>query len=417
MPHEPVPTDPSGSTGPDLLGPEAVELLDVVLGTVGGRRLTHEVHAVHHRPGDGLSVGYRVTVDRGEGPVAEDYLVLSTARPRALDPHTPGLVVLHGERGRVLAWRFPDDPLLPGLATACDPVRVVTVLPARPRRSAQAPTVELVGYRPLRRAVVRVTHAGTVHYVKVLRPHVGATGGLADVVHRHRLLRTAGLPVPEVEAVTEDGLVVLAEATGFPLVEAVGRDGAAGVGATELTALLDRLPAEVLDLPRRTAWSDRAVEMAALLDGTPWRARAADLAGEVRDRSAGADLGPTVPTHGDVHDGQLTVVRDGDAWRLAGLLDVDTVGPGHRVDDLACLLGHAVTLGPAGAATADRWRRELVADAPDVDPDALVVRSAGVLLSLAAGARGATEAGSAPPGQDVAGLLDLAEAELARTPR
>ena len=57
------------------------------------------------------------------------------------------------------------------------------------------------------------------------------------------------------------------------------------------------------------------------------------------------DLGPVVATHGDFHEGQLTVTRVGEGWRPSGLLDVDTVGPGHRVDDLACLVAHAIAAG------------------------------------------------------------------------
>ncbi len=111
-----------------------------------------------------------------------------------------------------------------------------------------------------------------------------------------------------------------------------------------------------------------------------------------------------VPTHGDFHEGQLTVSRVGRGWCVSGLLDVDTVGPGHRVDDLACLVAHAIALGPAGRAVAERWERQARAV---VDPEALAVRTAGVLLSLAAGA--VHESAVAMP---TASLLDAAEERL-----
>ncbi|MBR7743375.1 phosphotransferase [Phycicoccus sp. BSK3Z-2] len=392
-----------------LTGGAASDLLEAVLATSGGRLVGHVLDAVHPRPGAGTSVGYRVSVDRPPAAPVEEYLVLSTAHPRGLDERAPGLVVLDDGRHRVLAWRFPDDPLLPGLATACDPARVGSVLPgARP-----VVAVDLLGYRPLRRAVVRVrTGEGErdVAYVKVLRTTPGAAGGAADVTARHGMLRGAGLPVPAVTASTPDGLVVLEAAEGEPLAQAVAADGAAGLGVPDLVALLDRLPPAVLDLPRRAPWSDRADEFAGALEGTAWGRRAARVAGAVGSGSRRADLGPLVPTHGDLHDGQVTVRPGPAGWVVAGLLDVDTVGPGHRVDDLACLLAHAVSLGAAGAATARRWRTEA---ARVVDADALDVRTAGVLLSLAAGALGATELGTAPAGQDVESLLAAAESLVA----
>jgi len=116
------------------------------------------------------------------------------------------------------------------------------------------------------------------------------------------------------------------------------------------------------------------------------------------------DLGPVVATHGDFHEGQLTVTRVGEGWRPSGLLDVDTVGPGHRVDDLACLVAHAIALGPAGEAVARRWEQ---AAQVVVDREALAVRTAGALLSLAAGA-----VHEAHLAMSTADLLDAAEARL-----
>src|SRR5690606_22274930 len=116
-------------------------------------------------------------------------------------------------------------------------------------------------------------------------------------------------------------------------------------------------------------------------------------AGEVTDLGealaaavAGADPGPLAPTHGDLHEANLLVEQG----VVVGLLDVDSVGPGHRVDDLACLLGHLSVL-PALAphvhrhvpAALPRWVAEFDAV---VDPAALRARAGAVALSLVAGA-------------------------------
>ena len=118
-----------------------------------------------------------------------------------------------------------------------------------------------------------------------------------------------------------------------------------------------------------------------------WCASAARaLADAVRRRSRHRRprAGRRRPT-GDFHEGQLTVRRDGRAaGASAGLLDVDTVGPGHRVDDLACLGRHAIALGPPGQAVARALGAAGACGASI--PRRSRVRTAGVLLSLAAGA-------------------------------
>ncbi len=393
---------------PDVVGADAGDLLALAAATTGARVLEHTLHAVDARPGDGTTAGYVVRVERPDGTTAEDYVLLSTSAARGIDLAAPGLVTLGSEEGRVIAWRFPDDPALPGLGAACDPVRAAPLSPRGP-----VVGLALVGYRPLRRAVVRVDHEGDTAWVKVLRTAPGARGGWADVRRRLLLLAAAGLPVPTVSAEDEAlGLLVLDSLPGRPLLDAIVSDDARGVEVDDLVALLDRLPADVLDLPARPAWSERARQYAGALAGTSLAGRAAAVGDAVHRLSAEVDLGPLVPTHGDLHEGQLTVQEHPGGWRLCGLLDVDTVGPGHRVDDLACLVAHALALGPAGAGVADRWRARAL---ELVDPAALDVRSAGVLLSLAVGAHDRVRAGAGPSaGPDAEGLLVLAEVVLAR---
>ena len=383
-----------------LTGPKAGEPLSLAVATLRVQLRDHEVHSVQHRPGDGVTVGYRVWLVRDSGELVEDYVLLSSTAGRDVPDDAPNVVSVQGPAGRLLGWRHPHDPALPGLGVACDPVALEDLLPGM----GPVTSLELVGYRPLRRAVLRAARGTETLYVKVLRPAAGR-GGAPDVIHRHVLLAAAGLPVPRVVVVRDDGLVVLEQALGTPLVEAIGADAARGVELPDLLTLLDALPTAVLDLPRRPAWSDRVLDYAdAVAASGPHGHRALILGREVHERSRLVDLGPVVPTHGDFHEGQLTVSRIGRGWCVSGLLDVDTVGPGHRVDDLACLVAHAIALGPAGRPVAERWERQARAV---VDPEALAVRTAGVLLSLAAGA--VHESAVAMP---TASLLDAAETRL-----
>ena len=100
---------------------------------------------------------------------------------------------------------------------------------------------------------------------------------------------------------------------------------------------------------------------------------------------------------------------------MASLLDVDSLGPGHRVDDLACLLGHVSVLDHLAPASYPHLRPVLevwtrLAE-QQVDPVSLRARCAGVVLSLVAGAR--REDGG-PWRPDAEGRLARAESWLAQ---
>lgn len=356
-----------------LTGTPATDVLRAVLAAEGVALAGHEAHAVHHRPGVGVSVGHSV---RCAGRDEPEYLVLSTA-PVA-DPLPAGATRALVDDRTVTVWRFPRDPALPALAAATSLDAVAQRLGV-PRAGLG---IDLLGYRPLRRAVVRVRSTDGTRYLKVVRP---ATAGA--LVRRHTLLAAAGLPVAAARDLG-DGLVELSEVTGRTLTDAVAVDGAQGVTPDAVTALLDRLPSAALGLRRRPSWTERLDHHAhaaavALPDAAE---RVADLAARVAVLVASSDAGPVVPTHGDLHDANL-LLTGGD---VTGLLDVDTLGRGHRVDDLACLLAHLSVLAALAPdvhrdapATTRRW---LAAFDGAVDPVALRARTAAVVLTLVPGA-------------------------------
>src|SRR5690606_26823846 len=91
------------------------------------------------------------------------------------------------------------------------------------------------------------------------------------------------------------------------------------------------------------------------------------------------------PTHGDFHEGQLFVAGGG----VSGILDIDTIGPGRRADDLACLLAHLSSVQRMNAEQAARVSRLIRDWVPvfdtRVDPVELRLRAAAVAISLATG--------------------------------
>lgn len=342
--------------------------------------------AVHDRPGAETSAVYRVAYDRvdADGAARRVSDVLAAAVGADLDA-SDRVAVLEGAGSRVAVWRRADDPRLPGLAAALDPAVQAPLLPA-----AGALRCAVLAYRPLRRAVVRVTDAAAPHavraYAKVLRPE------RADAVERRaRLVADAGI-APAVLGTPAPGVVVLAPAAGRRLTDVLHAGSTAPTPESVLD-LLDRLPGGAVDLRRRRAWSERLhAHLGAAVRALPGEAvRIAALGEAVEHVLATAPAGPVVPTHGDLSDSNV-VVREG---RAVGLIDLDTVGPGHRVDDLACLLAHVDVLPDLAPAAyghvrglADDWADAFGAAA---DAASLAARTAAVTLSLVAGARTADE--------------------------
>ncbi|WP_231554374.1 aminoglycoside phosphotransferase family protein [Arthrobacter sp. L77] len=372
-----------------LLGSDAPEdLLRRVLATAGWELGAWQLASLHHRPGVGATGVF--SVDAIPHPAAPGRAARSGPAPTHACitscplPHGPARVTVVHRRGAdtLAAWVHPHDPLLPGLPSALDPA-AATPFAFGPGRDAGATLLELRSYRPLRRAVVLARNGDERRYLKVLRRD--AAGPLAE---RHRMLRAAGVPAPALAAGPVQDVVAMQAAPGTPLAELLMLDGAEGVEPDALLRVLASLPVEVMALPRRPPWSARVRDYAegavAALPEEADRIRrlAADIDAEVRS----SDGGPLVPTHGDFYEGNL-LVADGS---VSGLLDVDALGPGHLVDDLACFLGHLAVL-PALHAGYARVPQALprFAQAFDrrVDPVALRSRAAAVSLTLVAGAR------------------------------
>lgn len=355
-----------------LTGPQVAELLAGALARGDQELVAWRVQQVDHRPGAGTTVTYDATVRDRHGR-RRQLLAASTARP--------GAPPAHGAPDELpaLVWQFPHDPDLPALATAVDEESVRALLtsygiPPGPLR------LDVRSYRPRRRALVEVHAPGRRVFLKVVRPDA-----VAPLRHRHRILGGAGVPVPTSLGWSEQGLLVLQSLPGTTLRSRLREAGASAPTGEALLALLDRLPPEICALPRRPSWTDRVEHYAGITASAlpAEAARCTELARAVRSRATAP--GADVPSHGDFYEAQLLL----DGELITGLLDVETVGPGRRADDLACLLGHVAVLAqmePAHRTTTSalvaRWR---AAFERVVDPDDLRARVAGVVVSLATG--------------------------------
>lgn len=340
------------------------------------------VHQVHHRPGAGVSVGYSVSFNSW-GRRVHDYVVASTS-PAATGGE--GVALLDDGVRQIRMWRRPFDPLLPGLRSASDPGVVGSWLAAAGLGSTDAVAIRTVSYRPTRRAVLRVESAAGTVFVKVLPERKSA-----DLIARHRLLESAGVPAPRVLAIPVPGVCVLSAARGLPLAQAIAGAEAHPEnlpGPAELVRWLDRLPEETLALPRRPSWSDRldfhtAAAAAALPEQSD---EVVDLGARLAEALTAVPAEEEVPSHGDYYE--ANVFTSGGA--VSDVIDIDSLGPGRRSDDLATMLGHVAVLpdlAPQVYAHTPQVLQRMRQDFETrVGAHALRVRTAAVVLSLIAGA-------------------------------
>ena len=370
-----------------LAGPGAADLL---AGALDEELVSWRLRQVDCRPGGRTTAAYDATVRRPGGPVR----LLLGASVRGTEPPA--------------VWRFPLDPGLPALATATDEDAVRELLTSYGIPDGPV-SLGVRSYRPRRRAVVEVHAPECRLFLKVVRPRA-----VEELHGRHRLLRSAGLPVPRSLGWSGNGLLVLEALSGTSLRSRLREGGSPVPDGDALVGLLDRLPPQVCELPPRRSWTDAVEHYAGVLAAAlPAEAgRAGEIADEVTARTAGRPADQ--PSHGDLYESQLLL----DGPRICGVLDVDTVGPGRRADDLACLLAHGSVLAqlePAHAQTTDAVVAEWLADfSRRVDPGDLRARVAGVVLSLATGPHRVQQADWEAATRD---RLDLAEQWLSqRTP-
>jgi len=376
--------DPDGSVL--LTSTDVEELLRAAVDHGGGTLVTWQLDHVDAHPQRSTTATYTAVVDWPFGRRNE--LLGASVRAGGRTETDERAVIFADGLREVAVWLYPRDPDLPGLVRAAYPEQVAALLHAyeiTPELlEADQVELEMIGYRPRRRAVLRATvplgGRRAVFYIKVLRQKL-----FEPTLRRHQLLLGAGLPAPQVAAATDDCLLVLPQLPGRPLAQAIF-DPEPPCTAEQLVGLLDAMPREVATLPRRNPWTDAIDQYAAMVAAAlpTLETRLLWLVEQVRSGLAGVEPG-SEPTHGDFHEGQL-FVADG---RVTGLLDIDTVGPGRRADDLACLIAHLSTVQRMSTVQAARVSQLVrtwmpVFDAR-VDPVELRLRAAGVVVSLATG--------------------------------
>ncbi|MBO0594313.1 phosphotransferase [Nesterenkonia sp. E16_7] len=405
-----------------LRGPEAETLLRQSLETSGMRMRGWELEQIHPRSGAEVSARYRVRcavpdADAGARPPgqpdptdpielarlgesAELTIVASTVELTPQQRSHMGAVRADSSQGTVHLWVHPVDPELPGLLVVERPAaggegHHATELESRLGRvlgeQCRLQSLQMLVLRPLRRAVYRAVVVSArgqrAVYLKVVRP-----ARAQQLLARHGCSEL----IPAV-ADAGDGILVLDQAPGLALTSLLYRPTApADVVLPDpqvLISALETLRPGTLGMPPRVPPAQRldALAASAVAAGAD-RHRVQQLRGRIgsglRERP-----GPVVPTHGDFHPANLFLDQTG--RHPTGLIDADTVGPGYRVDDLATMLGHLLTLpsfdAQGYAAVPEFARRFHVHALLHADRQDLGARTAAVLLSLLPGAHSADQ--------------------------
>jgi hypothetical protein len=366
--------DPGLPAARTLLGAGADEMVAVAVEAAGGRLGALRHAQVLYRPGRSLTVRFSAVVDWAGGARSTETIVAVAH----VDGPPAGTLVLEADDERVGLFRYPHDPSLPGLLTATSPGAVGELI----GRPVVPDGLTVVAYRPARRAVVRAALVGGgERYLKVVP--LDQVDGLAD-----RLERLEGVvPAPRVLARHADlGIVELEALTGSTLRDAlrhVDPDDVTSLPPPQaVVAMLDDLAgADDAGLPAQWSTLDAGRGHGALLAAV--LPESASRVAALVARLGPDTTAPVVVAHGDLHPAQLLVTGSS----ISGVLDLDDLGRGTRIDDLATFLGHLVALGAeARMPAATRYVDEaLPVMAAQVDPADLRRRMAAVVVGLATG--------------------------------
>lgn len=322
---------------------QSAPALAPTVGMSGYRYLTDyevaswKVTSTHARPNAGASVTYRVNLI-GRGEPLQVTTVASTESvprgssmvlrcdPRMIEPNSeePSPIPIN-------VWTYPHDPHLAGLPWAADRAAISATL------DVSNPVLETVVYRPTRRAMIKISEGGATHsWVKVLKPKKAQA--LLDTIS---VLEGSEFPYAPLLANPAPGIVVQAHGVGTPLANVISRKPYdAARMFDQIREVLDALPEQVVDLPRQKSWTDRRAHYAkAISQSLPDLTPAVNQMMRTINALVDEDQAP-VPTHGDFFEANLLT----NGTNITTVLDLDSVGPGNRADDYACLLAHVSVL-------------------------------------------------------------------------
>jgi len=324
-----------------LLSPYATDILTAAVAPEGGKVRQASVRLVDYYPGRNVYASYDAVV---EWPNRASQEVLGVVA--RYDSRTQGERVVDIDGIRADVWRYPHDPYLPGLVDAVDGAFVEALLDELDLNRG-AIGFDVRSYSPRNRAAVEVTSEPvskklvfrpghgfaqpkreSILYLKILRPERAR-----ETYAAHAALEGV-VPIAScVHADLDRGILAIKALPGAPLWDCIVDGVHRPLDADELLDVLERIKdVDLQQDSRMTATEACHLNMDTLKAVLPAQAGTLD---RFRERLGEDAPQPEITVHGDFHEVQLLVDDDG----LSGLLDLDDVGRGYRVDDMAMLLG------------------------------------------------------------------------------
>lgn len=360
-----------------LTGAHAADTLAPVVAATGGELISCAVTNVQYRPQSDLVVRYHCEVRVDDVTTTDTLLAATTTRGPFEGTVEVEATTDGGDELAVGVWRWPFDPILSDLTMAVTPALAAEHLG---ELVGGPPALHVVAYRPTERAVIRVVGPDREVFVKVV-----PAATCDSLVERHDRLAAAGVPVPRVLA-RGGGWIAMEALHGTTLRDRLKQSVDPLPDPTRVREVLDALGS--VDLPG-------AAPVRSRVDDAPHHARMlATVLPEARGRldeivaalrEAPVERRRPATAHGDLHEAQL-VVDDHD---VTGLLDIDDVGPGDRLDDVSTLIAHLRfrAIAPESRLRrvdtyADAVRAAIAADLDQADVDRHV---AAALVGLATG--------------------------------
>jgi aminoglycoside phosphotransferase (APT) family kinase protein len=351
-----------------LAGPDGVHAILVRVAARLHRTLVGYRESIAEPTDHGYLRGYQLELRDAAGS-SESRLVFID--PSLTSARAPGVLTVQVDDtdDPVAVWLYPSDPTLSALRTVTDVPSARAVL-ERLGIASTPTSVDVVSYRPGRRAVVRVDSASQRLFLKVVEP-----AKAESISERHELFRSSGVPVPRLLGWSSDGVVAMTGLPGIEAQSAVGRigDTAAFLDQLEfLCSLLEVVPA--VNTARPSLFQRLDWYLQRLTERLPDDAdRIVEVGKRISAKGAeGYDHEYTpVTIHGDLHLGQL-FVDPAKPSEIAGILDIDTAGVGDPADDAGAFYAHVIALAESmaerdatvaaegfalAAAWLSRWRR------------------------------------------------------------
>lgn len=252
-------------------------------------------------------------------------------KPPDVDPadYSSRIYVHPVGKADLAAFKYPSDPDLPAF-------EVFALRQSRNRvlrklfSDDETLDVELLSYRPLRRAVFRVSGEQQTYFLKIVKPN-----RIEGIVQRHQFMFSKAIPVPEVVWWSPTGAMIMRELPGQTMFQAFLDSQVADLAvwheARERLVSLTESPFRRASAIESVDWAFSALTL--LYPNRKMDFQLLDSYLKTQRDAERTAAEHNLPSHGDLHYGQILV--SGDGTDISAILDLDSFGLGNPADDVA----------------------------------------------------------------------------------